>query len=283
MKLSLLLKELNINLKRVKLIRHKDKRYDVNKIYQLGFIEQYQSLQSKPIFDNCEYILSFLGLEGTKAKYIGAWKICKKCSTKETKQKIDPNYPYQEHYNDCYYYEMKRVDIMPELIGRLIIDWGAGAINWHQYAYNDKEIIAILPQNNIRTVEDFQDYEKVILSFSELCTIIAEPMIYEDWHQALSCVNGIYLIVDRVSGQQYIGSAYGEDGIWGRWKNYTETKHGDNDGIKAELKKHPNAYKDFQFSILRILPKTITPDEVIKVENLYKQKLCSRELGMNRN
>ena len=140
-----------------------------------------------------------------------------------------------------------------------------------------------MPAKSLREIKEFKDYESTILSFSELETIINEPITYDDWYFALSNVNGIYLIIDREAGYQYIGSAYGADGILGRWKHYIETKDGGNIGISTELKIRPNAYKNFQFTILRILPKTITADEAIHIENLYKQKLCTRELGMNRN
>ncbi len=33
----------------------------------------------------------------------------------------------------------------------------------------------------------------------------------------VSSVNGVYLILDTRTGNQYIGSAYGNDGIWQKW------------------------------------------------------------------
>jgi len=40
--------------------------------------------------------------------------------------------------------------------------------------------------------------------------------------------------------------------------------------MKRLLDMHPDRYKQFLFSILQILPKTITEDSVIKTESLYK-------------
>ena len=45
----------------------------------------------------------------------------------------------------------------------------------------------------------------------------------------------------------------------------------------------PEHYKHFQFSILQILPKNLSDDEVIKIESLYKDKLLTRQFGMNSN
>ena len=57
--------------------------------------------------------------------------------------------------------------------------------------------------------------------------------------------------------------------------------------MKKLICAHPERYKYFQFSILQILPKTVTDDEVIHevihTERLWKQKLRTIEFGMNDN
>ena len=51
--------------------------------------------------------------------------------------------------------------------------------------------------------------------------------------------------------------------------------------MKRLLDMHPDRYKQFLFSILQILPKTITEDSVIKTESLYKKKLMRLRFGLN--
>ena len=46
---------------------------------------------------------------------------------------------------------------------------------------------------------------------------------------------------------------------------------------------HPDRYQFFQFSILQLLPKTATDEEVIHTESLWKKKLLSIPFGMNDN
>ena len=46
---------------------------------------------------------------------------------------------------------------------------------------------------------------------------------------------------------------------------------------------YPERYHSFQFSILQILPKTLTADEVISIETRFKKKLLSTKFGMNDN
>ena len=129
----------------------------------------------------------------------------------------------------------------------------------------------------------FSGFEDLILTYDELKEIILNPTVYEAWHTALSSVNAIYLIVDRESGKQYIGSAYGKDGLLGRWSCYVSSLHGHNKRMKELICAYPERYHHFQFSILQILPKTVTDDEVIRTESLYKKKLLTIPFGMNDN
>ena len=99
----------------------------------------------------------------------------------------------------------------------------------------------------------------------------------------MSSIYAIYLITDRSNGKLYVGSAYGKDGLLGRWSHYVTTKHGGNKGIQEVICQYPERYKDFQFSILQILPKSTNPEKVIELEQLYKKKFLSITFGMNEN
>ena len=75
----------------------------------------------------------------------------------------------------------------------------------------------------------------------------------------------------------------GNDGLLGRWKAYIDTRDGGNKKIKELLCKDPERYHKFQFSILQILPKSASNESVMQCEALYKNKLLSKEFGMNDN
>jgi hypothetical protein len=49
------------------------------------------------------------------------------------------------------------------------------------------------------------------------------------------------------------------------------------------VKDNPSYAYNFRFSILMLLPKTITPDEAIKKEKLFKRKLGANSFGLNEN
>ena len=73
--------------------------------------------------------------------------------------------------------------------------------------------------------------------------------------------------------------------MYGRWSEYVNTKHGGNKKMRELLKKHPERYHRFQFSILQTLPKSLAVDNVsvIEVESLWKSKLNTIEFGLNDN
>ena len=150
---------------------------------------------------------------------------------------------------------------------------------WHQRGSSEKPIVSLLPDEK----KVFSGFEDLVLSYDELKDILSNPTAYEAWHAALSSVYAIYLIVDRETGKQYVGSAYGSGGLLGRWSCYVGTHHGNNKLMHELICKYPERYNSFQFSILQILPKTLTADEVVAIESRYKRKLLSIEFGMNGN
>jgi hypothetical protein len=64
----------------------------------------------------------------------------------------------------------------------------------------------------------FPGYEDIDLSFEELETLVRNSR--PDWKAALESVKGIYLITDTKTGRRYVGSAYGDQGVWSRWCAY---------------------------------------------------------------
>jgi hypothetical protein len=106
---------------------------------------------------------------------------------------------------------------------------------------------------------------------------------HREWHRMLASVAGVYLVLDTKTGNQYIGSAYGEGGILGRWRSYAQTVHGGNKKMRALAAERPKLAGDLQFAILQTLPLASTAKEVIEHEVRHKTKLGSRAHGLNSN
>jgi len=250
---------------RIKLVRHKDNRQDLYNLFRTdkqAFLA-YQNSQSKDVFNGVDFIVSFIGENGLLSRLIGVFKLT-------SRQKIaDDHFQYQSE-------EVK--EQFDDLINRVIIRW-ENAISWHQWIKNEMEVIEIHPGLHYK---QFTDYSDFILNFDELKEIVINQ--YSDWKKMLTATKGIYLISDTKTGKLYVGSAYGEEGIWGRWSKYVLTNgHCGNKTLEQLIVDDPTHGNNFQFSILMLLPRTITPDEAKKKERLFKNKLGTNSFGLNNN
>ena len=119
--------------------------------------------------------------------------------------------------------------------------------------------------------QDMPDWDVLVLRWSELGSLPAS------WAARLAEWRGIYLIVDESDGRGYVGSAYGSDNILGRWTSYARTGHGGNRELRG---RDP---KNFRFSILQRVSPDMDPEDVIRIESSWKDRLHTRELGLNKN
>jgi hypothetical protein len=258
--------------KRVKLVRHADTsgRYDFKSIRRDKLkLLQYQSEQSKPVFHDCDYIISFLGMESTHSLLIGVFKVKGVSETNNGSVR--------------YFYDLEELDdskIINDFYDRVVIDWGKATTAWHQWYDNIKQIVEILPQGYIG---DFPGYLEFSFDYFDLVRLYKNQSANKNWVNKLSAVKGIYLILDNTSGGQYIGKASGGDGVWGRWKEYATSKHGGNQELIKMVNTNEDCVHAFTYSILQTLPSNITEAEINKYETLYKEKLGSRVHGLNLN
>jgi len=262
-----------------KLVRHQDKRFDIANLIRDGWIDLYQAHQARSIFGDCDYIVTFTGDGGTRAKLLGVYRVLEERAS--TPDDIPDNSPLAEwRHRPGYFYELEHQNQYADLEGRVVIEWGAGALAWHQHMIN-KPVIEIFPTG--RSLEPFTDYLDFSLSYRQLEDLMANPAGHRDWHSSLSAVAGIYLILAETTGEQYVGSAYGLEGIWGRWQQYVANGHGNNKLLRKIIKDDPAYPNAFRFSLLQVLPKTTKDSEVIRWETQYKNKLGSRATGLNAN
>ena len=94
------------------------------------------------------------------------------------------------------------------------------------------------------------------------------------------------MIIDTKTGKQYIGSAYGENGIYGRWESYALTYDGGNKEfvkLKNDTQLGIECFSNFKYIILEILPFNVSHKEVINKENFYKQRFLTKKFGYNDN
>lgn len=158
---------------------------------------------------------------------------------------------------------------LPAYIGRLFIRWGEGTRSWVQRADNqDKEIAALA--RAFREPE-FPGFSQLIQPLSEIETMPPS------WKAVLRASRGVYLLACPRTREHYVGSAYGSDGFLGRWEAYVANSHGGNVGLRM---RDPS---DYVVSVLEVAGSAATVEEIVALEARWKQKLLSRDMGLNRN
>lgn len=177
-----------------------------------------------------------------------------------------------------------------EFVGRLKIDYQLEARERRRLMVKDsvslydKFILKEILVEEYSGVE-FNGFDEIKLEFDELKVIFDKGV--RTWKNALSNIKGIYLIADKKTGKQYVGSAYEEvEGIWGRWRTYIQTGHGNHSKKLKDLvnsKGLSYAKENFTFSLLESFSKRIEDTEVIGRENFWKEALLSRQHGYNDN
>jgi len=271
-----------INTKKVKMVRHQDSKLDFNKLIKFNLLEEYQKYQSsEDIYKGCDYIFVYIAFGKTHSLFYGVYKVNGNTYQEDievSKALQSCNHPTKIN---CYVYDLEKINFLDDLKDRLVIDWGKSTRKWYQWLdKNNKEVISIRAKGYVK---DFSGYLDVLLSFAELEEIINYKEANQIWFDKLSSIYAIYLILDTKTGNQYIGSASGVQGLWGRWKDYINSIHGGNKGLKKLIEKEGEQYKyNFQYSILHILSAT-KASQVEYYENLYKQKLGSKVFGYNEN
>ncbi len=275
-----ILKKAGIDPAEVKLIRHSLTDENFRNCYYADKVYEYTRHQKPEFGKGFAYWAVFIGETATLARFFALYQVGK--STKDTLFGIPEGIPDSEaeHYDGKHMvFDLSKVTSLEEFENKLIIEWGKSARSWHQNGTNEKRIVSIKPRES----KAFIGYNDLVLDYGTLKDIVDGQVIYDAWRTALSEVNAIYLIVDTKTGKQYIGSSANRDGLLGRWKEYVDTGHGGNRMLIDLLQKDPNRINAFQFSVLQVLPVTIIEKEAIRIEDLWKRKLLTREFGLNKN
>ena len=256
--------------------------------------------QENDVLKDTDIVFAFAASTGKFAEFIGAFNITGKSDLDNFKKKyssylsdlpeeLEEKWKFKQFVTklgyskypreNSHYYNMKLSDHPINLYkNRVVIEW-TSPIAWHQYDLG-KEITQIRAKGFVR---DFTDYYDFVLSFDELKAILNQPEGNPEWISKLSGVSGVYLIVDIKTGSQYIGSAYGARGFLGRWENYAANNHGGNKSLIDLTKSNDNYASNFQISILRVMDKSSSKEQVINAESFLKRKLGTRVHGLNNN
>jgi len=184
-----------------------------------------------------------------------------------------------------YSYKVEEIKKYSPFIGRLKIHLPKpprGRAFYLENYYENMMVSEILKEPY--TGELFPGYENISVDFHILQPIFIQEKL--DWKSALENVKGIYAILDKTNGKKYVGSAYGDFGVWSRWSCYIGTGHGWNDELTKIIKKHGFDYakENFRLTLLEYWPMKTEDSVIINRESFWKEALLSRgDFGYNKN
>jgi hypothetical protein len=274
--LNSLLRESGLSLGDVRLLRHKDKRatkgrspYELwrDERWQFELYQSSQRIENRKKLSAPYWAVFIVNLNDEtmfggvyQARYRGLWE-------------QDTPMPHIEggieKAGSCDAYNLTLDETMADLIGKLFIDWGPGALAWIQYAErNNKQVTELRAAFKEEAFPGFLNFIQPLSKLGKL------P---KNWETALSASRGVYLLTCPQTKEQYVGSATGEAGFLGRWQSYIQTGHGGNLGLKS---RDPS---DYQVSILEVAGTSATPDDILAMEGRWQLKLQSLEMGLNKN
>ena len=131
--------------------------------------------------------------------------------------------------------------------------------------------------------DPFPGHDRINHSLAEIQAVVRQGR--PDWRIALEHMKGVYVIHDQETGEPYVGSAYGDTGIWQRWSYYAATLHGDNAGLQTHLEAMGEDYyrRNMRFALLEFWSMRTDDAHVIERETYWKQVMVSSLLGHNKN
>lgn len=277
----------------IRLVRHQMKNWrGFNSMlrFNKNILKVFTAEQGKDIFSDQRLILVFVPQPGGRALLSVAF-VNHGLINRDSFEQMDGYVEYAQYRKSIdlteesqaeFFYDLQVCDELEELFDRLIIDWGGATISWYQNKL-DKDICQILAPGFVKI---FPGWDEVNITYQELKAIIQNPDGNPDWAQFLRSHDGVYLILDNITGRQYVGSATGEHaGLWGRWTGYANDGHNGNKLLEELLIDRGDSHKqNFTFSLHHVFARgAMTKKDVLDYESLLKRKLGSRDFGLNAN
>lgn len=182
-------------------------------------------------------------------------------------------------------YDADEVKEYEQYFGRLVVEYHNPCRTMgrkYENVMDELEVVQIL--NEQYTGNEFPGYENVRLSYPLLKNIVDRQL--PGWVDALRNQKAVYLITDTKTGKMYVGSATSQTGmLLQRWSSYAADGHGGNVELRELVKQQGLDYvkENFQYSILENYNARMDDGYILKRESWWKETLCTRTHGYNKN
>jgi hypothetical protein len=238
-----------------------------------------QTVQAERMLQRAEYLISCIGAKPGQGLFVGLYRVAGSAPLTRDEYWAIPEYMklkskglvgFEEGRAQVLRFDLQVSDKWSDWKGRLIFKWTGSERSWAQWVGQDNFPIHAVHEDS-QLHARMPDWRDLILTWEELHSLPSS------WQLALKQWRGIYYIFDQAEKRGYVGSASGDDNLFGRWTNYKKTSHGGNTGLKML---DP---RQFLFSILELLPPSVDGAPVILAENRWKSRLHTRKFGLNKN
>ncbi len=225
-----------IDPKHVLVLRHRPHEPGLNKVLPWLAAEKpdvfnaYQQTQGEKLekvmkaMIGAGYVASFIGREPGKALYVGLYAIRESKPLTRAEFWQVPAYTElktfgmrgfveEESRASVLWFDLALTDFYASWKGKLIVGWPPPERSWWRRAHrNEIPIVALLEDSALDAA--MPEWDEIALTWEELSVLTTR------WKSALSQWRGIYYIFDTSNGKGYVGSAYGEGNLLGRWLDY---------------------------------------------------------------
>ena len=289
MDLNDLLRKKEIDPLGVLVLRHRPSEPKLNEVLpglaaeKPDVFNAYQQTQGEKLektMTGAAYVASFIGHEPGKALFVGLYSIgATKPLTREEYWEV-PAYIEMKKFgmegfgddrSSVLWFDLVPTEFYASWKGKLIVEWPPPERSWWRRAHrNTMPVLAILEDSAL--VAAMPKWDNMALDWAKLSILPVR------WRSALSQWRGIYYIFDTSDGKGYVGSAYGEGNLLGRWLGYAASGHGGNTLLRKRDPQH------FRFTILELVSPGMDAKDVIRLEGTWKERLHTRQPhGLNDN
>ncbi len=294
MNLNDLLREKDIDPQLVLVLRHRPNEPELNKVLPWLAAEEpdvfnaYQQTQGERVeraiqaMTGTGYIASFIGREPGKALFVGLYSIGESRPLSREEFWQVPEYVKLKTFGmrgfaderasaSVLWFDLVLTDFYAHWKGKLIIGWPPPERSWWRRAHrNEFPVIAVLEDSALAAA--LPEWDEIDFTWEAL-QILPTRLKFK-----LSEWRGIYYVFDTLGQKGYVGSAYGENNLLGRWLNYAS--RGDA-GNKLLRQRDP---RNFRFTILQRVSPDMDADGVVRLESSWKRRLHTRHPhGLNDN
>lgn len=223
------------------------------------------------------HLASFIGHEAGHALFVGVYENGTPKKVSHSWRNRDPAYKslmalgLPNGPDDCLWFDLRLTSILKRWHGKLVIKWPGKELSYSRWAHKNSRFDVAVIHEESQLTASIPDWRALVLRWDEL------DRIPKSWKAALREWCGIYYIFDTRSKKGYVGSAYGQENLLGRWLGYAKSGHGGNRQLRTL---NPNG---FVFSILERMSQDTSAEEMIARENEWKVRLHTRDFGLNDN